>query len=43
MDIRSCVKFYDEDDLSELKIRYPATANNLVRLASYKFDSFKML
>lgn len=42
MDIKSCVRFYDEDDLSELKIRYPATADHLVKLASYKIDSFKM-
>lgn len=41
MDIRSCVRFYDEDDLSELKIKYPITADFLMRLASYKFDSFK--
>lgn len=43
MDIRSCVRFYDEDDLFKLKLDYPMTANFLVQLASYKFDSFKVL
>ncbi len=42
MDIRSCVRFYDEDDLSELKIKYPMIAEALVELASYKIDSFSM-
>ena len=42
MDIRSCVRFYDEYDLSELKIKYPMTAEFLVELASYKIDSFKI-
>ena len=42
MDIRDCVKFYDEDDLSELKIKYPMTTEFLVELASYKIDSFKI-
>ena len=42
MDIRDCVKFYDEDDLSKLKIKYPMTTEFLVELASYKIDSFKI-
>ena len=42
MDIRDCVKFYDEDDLYKLKLDYPMTAEHLVKLASYKIDSFKM-
>lgn len=41
-DIRSCVKFYDEDDLHKLKSDYPITAGLLVELASYKIDSFKI-
>lgn len=41
-DIRSCVKFYDEDDLHKLKSDYPITAGLLVQLASYKIDSFKV-
>lgn len=41
-DIRSCVKFYDEDDLYKLKSGYPITAGLLVELASYKIDSFKV-
>lgn len=41
-DIRSCVKFYDEDDLYKLKSHYPITAGLLVELASYKIDSFKV-
>ncbi len=40
MDIRDCVKFYDEDDLSELKIKYPITTQYLVELASHKFHYF---
>jgi hypothetical protein len=42
MDIRECVRFYDDDDLSELKIRYPMTVECLIELASYKIDSFKI-
>lgn len=42
MDIRDCVKFYDEDDLYKLALNYPMTADFLVQLASYKFDSFKI-
>lgn len=42
MDIRDCVKFYDEDDLYKLKLDYPMTAEFLVELASYKIDSFKI-
>lgn len=41
MDIRNCVRFYDEDDLHKLKLDYPMTAEYLVELASYKIDSFK--
>lgn len=37
MDIRNCLRFYDEDDLSELKIKYPKTAQSLIELASYEF------
>lgn len=40
MDIRSCVRFYDEDDLSELKINYPITTQYLIELASHKSDYF---
>ena len=39
MDIRDCVKFYDEDDLSELKIKYPITVDCLLQLASHKCDA----
>ena len=42
MDIRDCVKFYDEDDLHKLALDYQMTAEFLVKLASYKIDSFKM-
>lgn len=42
MDIRDCVKFYDEDDLYKLKLDYQMTAEALVELASYKIDSFSM-
>lgn len=41
MDIRDCVKFYDEDDLYKLKLDYQITAEFLERLASYKIDSFR--
>ncbi len=42
MDIRNCVRFYDEDDLYKLETEYRATAVFLERLASYKIDSFKV-
>ena len=41
MDIRNCLRFYDEDDLYKLKTEYQVTADFLIRLASYKIDSFK--
>jgi hypothetical protein len=40
MDIRECVKFYDDDDLSELKIRYPIHVKLLTELASHRQDYF---
>lgn len=42
MDIRSCVRFYDEDDLYKLTLDYQMTAEALVKLASHEFDSFTM-
>lgn len=42
MDLRNCVRFYDEDDLSKLELDHQITAEYLVLLASYKVDSFKM-
>ena len=42
MDIRDCVKFYDEDDLYKLKTKHQVTADFLVQLASYKFDAFRV-
>lgn len=42
IDIRSCVKFYNEDDLYKLKKDYPTTAHFLVQLASYEFDAFSV-
>ena len=42
MDIRSCVRFYDEDDLYKLTIDYQMTTEALIKLASYKIDSFTM-
>lgn len=42
MDIRSCVRFYDEDDLYKLKSDYQITAGLLGELASYKIDAFKV-
>lgn len=42
MDIRNCVRFYDENDLFKLKLDYPITANFLLQLASYKIDRFKV-
>jgi len=41
MDIRNCVRFYNEDDLYELTTKYNITAQFLIQLASYKFDCFK--
>lgn len=42
MDIRSYVRFYDEDDLHKLVKEYQVTANFLIQLASHKFDSFRV-
>lgn len=42
MDIRDCVKFYDEDDLYRLTLDYPITTQFLIELASHKSDYFKM-
>lgn len=42
MDIRSCVKFYDENDLYKLQTEHWQTADLLWLLASYKLDSFKV-
>lgn len=42
MDIRNCVRFYDEDDLHKLEVDYQITAEYLVWLASYKINSFKI-
>lgn len=42
MDIRNCVKFYDEDDLYRLELDHPITAAFLLQLASYKIDRFKV-
>lgn len=42
MDIRNCVRFYDEDDLYKLKTDYQITAKFLIDLASYRIDSFKV-
>ena len=42
MDLRNCVRFYDEDDLSKLELDHQITAEYLILLASYKVDSFKM-
>lgn len=42
MDIRSCVRFYDEDDLYKLTLNHQITADFLMRLASYEIDSFKV-
>ena len=40
MDIRDCVKFYDEDDLCRLTLDYPITTQYLVELASHKSAHF---
>lgn len=40
MDIRDCVKFYDEDDLYRLTLDYPITTQFLIELASHKSDYF---
>ena len=42
MDIRDCVKFYDEDDLYKLKLDYQKTAEALVKLASHKINFLVM-
>ena len=38
MDIRDCVKFYDEDDLYKLTLDYPITTQYLMELASCEYD-----
>lgn len=43
MDIRSCVKFYDENDIAKLELNHQITAEYLILLAAYKINSFKVL
>lgn len=38
MDIRQCVRYFDENDITSLVERFPSTAYHLQRLASYEID-----
>lgn len=38
MDMRTCVKYFDDDDITDLVNRFPTTAYHLQRLASYEID-----